>query len=116
MLRRIAFGGFLHETNTFAPSRAGMEAFLQGGGWPPLARDEAIYAAVKDVNVGAAGFVENARGRDWEIVPTLWCAASPSAHVTAAAFEVLANELVERIAAALPLDGVYLDLHGAMVT
>jgi len=113
---RIAFGGFLHETNTFAPSKAGMEAFLQGGGWPPLARGEAIFAAVKDVNVSAAGFVDSTRGRDWELVPTLWCAASPSAHVTAEAFEALAGELVERIAAALPLDGVYLDLHGAMVT
>lgn len=115
MSRRIAFGGFLHETNTFAPSKAGMDAFLQGGGWPPLARDAAIFAAVDNVNVGAAGFVESARSRDWEIVPTLWCAASPSAHVTTDAFEALANELVERIAAALPLDGVYLDLHGAMV-
>lgn len=116
MPRRIAFGGFLHETNTFAPSKAGMEAFLQGGGWPPLARGEAIFAAVKDVNVSAAGFVDSARGRDWELVPTLWCAASPSAHVTAEAFEALAGELIERITAALPLDGVYLDLHGAMVT
>lgn len=116
MPRRIAFGGFLHETNTFAPSKAGMEAFLQGGGWPPLARGEAVFAAVKDVNVSAAGFVDSARGRDWQLVPTLWCAASPSAHVTAEAFETLAGELVERIAAALPLDGVYLDLHGAMVT
>lgn len=116
MPRRIAFGGFLHETNTFAPSKAGMEAFLQGGGWPPLARGEAIFAAVNNVNVSAAGFVDAARGQDWELVPTLWCAASPSAHVTAEAFEAIAGELVERIAAALPLDGVYLDLHGAMVT
>ncbi|WP_186416730.1 M81 family metallopeptidase [Bosea sp. CS1GBMeth4] len=29
MSSRIAFGGFLHETNTFAPSRAGMAAFQQ---------------------------------------------------------------------------------------
>ena len=33
MTARIAFGGFLHETNTFAPSKAGIDAFLQGGGW-----------------------------------------------------------------------------------
>ncbi|MBN9451286.1 MAG: M81 family metallopeptidase [Bosea sp.] len=115
MSRRVAFGGFLHETNTFAPSMAGMEAFLQGGGWPPLARGEAIFAAVKNINVGAAGFVDSARSRDWKLVPTLWCAASPSAHVTSEAFEALAGELIERITAALPLDGVYLDLHGAMV-
>mgnify|MGYP002136929109 CR=1 FL=1 len=38
MSPRIAFGGFLHETNTFAPSKAGLDAFIQGGGWPSLAR------------------------------------------------------------------------------
>jgi microcystin degradation protein MlrC len=113
---RIAFGGFLHETNTFAPSKATMEHFIQGGGWPSLAHGEAIFAAVDNVNVGAAGFVGTARALGWEIVPTLWCAASPSAHVTAEAFEALLSELVERITAALPLDGVYLDLHGAMVS
>jgi microcystin degradation protein MlrC len=115
MSPRIAFGGFLHETNTFAPSKAPLDAFIQGGGWPALARGEAIFAAVHNVNVGASGFVEAARGLGWELVPTLWCAASPSAEVTAEAFETLLDELVETITAALPLDGVYLDLHGAMV-
>lgn len=115
MAPRIAFGGFLHETNTFAPSKAGMDAFLQGGGWPALSRGEAIYAGVHNVNVGASGFVAYAKAAGWELVPTLWCAASPSAHVTAEAFEALTEELVARITAALPVDGVYLDLHGAMV-
>jgi len=115
MSPRIAFGGFLHETNTFAPSPAPLEAFLHGGGWPALSRGEEIYAALKNVNIGASGFIENARGRGWEMVPTLWCMASPSAEVTADAFDTLTEELVERIKAALPVDGVYLDLHGAMV-
>ncbi|TCR67073.1 M81 family metallopeptidase [Bosea sp. BK604] len=116
MSPRIAFGGFLHETNTFAPSKADLAAFVQGGGWPGLARGEAVFAAVHNVNVAAAGFVETAKGLGWEIIPTHWCAASPSAHVTAEAFEALLGELVERIKAALPLDGVFLDLHGAMVS
>lgn len=116
MSPRIAFGGFLHETNTFAPSKAGMDDFLQGGGWPSLARGQEIFAAVDKVNVGAAGFVAFARAQGWETVPTLWCAASPSAHVTAETFEALTDELVSRIAASLPVDGVYLDLHGAMVS
>lgn len=115
MSPRIAFGGFLHETNTFAPSKAPLEAFLHGGGWPALSRGDDIYAALKNVNIGASGFIENARARGWEMVPTLWCMASPSAEVTAEAFETLTDELVERIKAALPVDGVYLDLHGAMV-
>ena len=66
MSPRIAFGGFLHETNTFAPSKAGLDAFIQGGGWPSLARGEAVFEAVRNVNVGACGFVETARGLGWE--------------------------------------------------
>lgn len=111
----IAFGGFLHETNTFAPSRAGMDAFRQGGGWPALCVGEAIFAGVDNVNVGASGFIRHGRTAGWTLLPTLWCAASPSAHVTAEAFEAIMADLVARITTLLPLDGVYLDLHGAMV-
>ncbi|MFN3674114.1 MAG: M81 family metallopeptidase, partial [Bosea sp. (in: a-proteobacteria)] len=116
MSPRIAFGGFLHETNTFAPSKAGMEHFRQGGGWPSLSSGDAVFAAIDKVNVGASGFVEAARALGWTLVPTLWAAATPSAHVTAEAFETITDELVARIAAALPCDAVYLDLHGAMVS
>jgi microcystin degradation protein MlrC len=115
MPSRVAFGGFLHETNTFAPSKAGITAFEQGGGWPVLTRGEGVFDAVQDVNVGASGFAEEGRRRGWDLVPTLWAAASPSAHVTRDAFERITGDLVERIRAALPLDAVYLDLHGAMV-
>jgi microcystin degradation protein MlrC len=49
-------------------------------------------------------------------VPTTWAAASPSAHVTDAAFEHIAGLIVDGVRAALPADAVYLCLHGAMVT
>src|SRR5208282_667578 len=52
----------------------------------------------------------------WELVPTIACGASPSAHVTRDAFERIVAAMVDGIAAAGPLDAVYLDLHGAMVT
>lgn len=115
MSPRIAFGGFLHETNTFAPSRAGLDDFTLGGGWPALSRGEDVFAGVADVNVGASGFVEAGRAAGWTLVPSLWAAATPSAHVTAEAFERIAADLLTGIAAAMPLEGVYLDLHGAMV-
>jgi microcystin degradation protein MlrC len=35
--------------------------------------------------------------------------------VTADAFERISNEMIQRLKSALPVDGVYLDLHGAMV-
>ena len=34
MTFRVAVGGFMHETNTFAPTNAGYEAFVHGAGWP----------------------------------------------------------------------------------
>ena len=112
---RIAVGGFMHETNTFGPSKAGIDAFIEGGGWPPLSEGDALIPATRKVNMGICGFVEVAEAEGWELVPTLWCAASPSAHVTEAAFEDIAGRIVAGIASAGRLDGVYLDLHGAMV-
>jgi microcystin degradation protein MlrC len=44
-----------------------------------------------------------------------WGAASPSAQVTKDAFERIGGAIVSRLADAGPVDGVYLDLHGAMV-
>lgn len=112
---RIAIAGFLHETNTFAPTKASYEGFVHGGGWPAMARGAAILERIRNINVGAAGFIDEALARDWQLLPTLWCAASPSAHVREDAYERIAAEIVDGIAAAGPLDAVYLDLHGAMV-
>ena len=115
-MARIAIGGFQHETNTFAPSRADYASFEEGGGWPGVQYGEAMFAAVEGANIPAAGAIEALRAQGHRLVGTAWAAASPSAHVTNDAFERIAGELVARLKAALPLDGVYLDLHGAMVT
>jgi microcystin degradation protein MlrC len=48
-------------------------------------------------------------------VPLLWCAATPSAHVTEDAFERISQMMLSDLERALPVDGIYLDLHGAMV-
>ncbi|WP_110650805.1 M81 family metallopeptidase [Salinicola peritrichatus] len=113
---RIAIGGFLHETNTFAPSPATFEDFVNGGGAPPLVEGESIFAAVADSNIGLCGFIDAPESRNWTLLPTLWTAASPSAQVTEDAFERIAARILAGIRDAMPLDGVYLDLHGAMVT
>jgi microcystin degradation protein MlrC len=113
---RIAVGGFLHETNTFAPTRATYDDFVHGGGWPSMAHGPEVLKVMRKINVGLAGFVEAAEANGWALVPTISAAASPSAHVTRDAFERVMKEMVDGIAAAGPIDAVYLDLHGAMVT
>jgi microcystin degradation protein MlrC len=114
-MTRIAVGGFLHETNTFAPTKAVYDAFVQGGGWPPMSQGAKLLEKMRNINVGMAGFVPAAETEGWELVPTIWCAASPSAHVTKDAYERVAEAIVDGIKAAGAIDGVYLDLHGAMV-
>ena len=115
-MTRIAVGGFLHETNTFAPTKATYDAFVHGGGWPAMSQGDKLIEKMRGINVGMAGFVPSAEQQGWELVPTIWCAASPSAHVTEAAYERVAKVIVDGIRDAGPIDGVYLDLHGAMVT
>src|SRR6185436_8700943 len=113
---RIAIGGFQHETNTFAPTRADYAAFEAGGGWPGAKYGEPIFAAVEGANIPAAGAISALRAAGHSLVGTAWAAASPSAHVTQEAFEKILGETVSRLKSESPLDGVYLDLHGAMVS
>src|SRR6266566_3343549 len=115
-MTRIAVGGFLHETNTFAPTKATYDAFVHGGGWPRMEVGGDVLKTLRRINVGLAGFAAAAEAEGWELVPTIACAASPCAHVTKDAYERIAKVMIDGIAAAGPLDAVYLDLHGAMVT
>src|SRR3954447_16374296 len=115
-MTRIAVGGFLHETNTFAPTKATYDDFVHGGGWPAMAFGAGVLKTMRHINVGLAGFVEAGEARGWELVPTISCAASPSAHVTSDAYERIVKVMIDGIASAGRLDAVYLDLHGAMVT
>src|SRR6516164_6339693 len=115
-MTRIAVGGFLHETNTFAPTRATYADFVHGGGWPSMTTGADVLKVMRKINTGLAGFVDAAEENGWELVPTIACGASPSAHVAEDAFERIVKVMVDGIAAAGAIDAVYLDLHGAMVT
>jgi len=112
---RVALAGFLHETNTFAPVAADFAAFEAGGGYIPLSRGSDIVQRAAHVNLGISGALAVARGEGWTPVPILWAGAIPSAAVTHDAFERITEEILAGLRAAGPLDGVFLDLHGAMV-
>src|SRR5580700_1287176 len=114
-MHRIAVGGFLHETNTFAPTKAAYADFVHGGGWPAMTQGADLLKVMRNINVGLAGFIGEAEMHAWELVPTIFAAASPCAHVTKDAYERIARVIVDGIASTGPIDAVYLDLHGAMV-
>jgi microcystin degradation protein MlrC len=114
-MARIAVGGFQHETNTFAPLKATYRDFEMADGWPGLTEGPAMLRAFEGINLPISGFLNRARVHH-ELVPLLWCSASPSAHVERDAYDRIAGRLLSLIKSSGSLDGIYLDLHGAMVT
>ncbi len=95
---RVAIGGIWHETNTFSPVLTGYESFS-------IARGDAVLEG---------GLHDVGRKKDVELVPTFIARAVPSGLVLKDTYLRLKQELLEQFRAALPVDGVYLKLHGAM--
>ena len=116
-MKRIAVAGFQHETNTFASTLATYGEFEKADAWPGLIRGDEIIRALSGVHASLTGFVDAAMASGgYEIIPVLWCAAEPSSYVTTDAFERIADMIVNDIGCAGDLDGIYMELHGAMVT
>lgn len=115
---RIAIAGFQHESHSFAPLPTGWREFNHPGGFPGLQRGPALVAALRPTALPTAGAIEVLEAEGAEIVPLVWCIANPAGPVTAEAFERIAGLIVAALSDALeagPLDGLYLELHGAMV-
>jgi microcystin degradation protein MlrC len=109
---RVAVAGFMHESNSFNLDRTALADFVRRP-TEPAAEALAHWEKSQDV---ISGFVEGARRFGLELVPTLVASATPKGPVTAEAYETLTREMIERIRAAGKIDGLLLDLHGAMVT
>ncbi len=113
---RIAIGGFLHESHSFAPQPTTYQDFVQPGGFPPLCHGDALIGALRDTSVPSAGAIAVVEAEGATIVPLAWGFANPAAPVQDEAFERIAALNCALLSMALdgaPLDGVYLDLHGA---
>lgn len=95
---RIGIAGIHIESSTFSPHRTGDADFEVRRGDDLLGR----YPFLAEPGFEA----------DW--VGLLHARALPGGPVLADTYAKLAGELLERLEAALPLDGVFLDIHGAM--
>lgn len=102
---------FSHETNTFSPlptDRPAFEAraFHVGG---------ALLEAFRDTGTCLGGMLEVAAARGVTLVPSLAASAAPAGRVARGFYEEICARLLADLRAAGRLDGVFLDLHGAMV-
>jgi microcystin degradation protein MlrC len=110
---RIAVGGFQHETNCFVPVHTPFEHFASIGDRPPLARGDEVLANLPGKSFAMSGFLKDMAHRH-QLVPLVWASGGAGGYVTSDAFERIVGELAGRLSAALPVDAIYLDLHGAM--
>ncbi|PZU70050.1 MAG: microcystin degradation protein MlrC [Rhizobium sp.] len=95
---RIAVGGIHTECSTYSPVLMGQEDFRVFRGAELL---EAEYFNF----LGEGGA---------EVLPLLHARAVPGGPVSRPAYDAFKREFLERLKASLPLDGLYLAMHGAM--
>lgn len=116
-MARFALAGFIHETNTFSPLPTNYQDFDNLGS--PIARllrgKEMFQFLGKRINNAACGFTTQVLSSGDEVVPLLWSAAEPANQVSINAFERIMAMIISGLSDQGPYDGVFLDLHGAMV-
>ena len=116
-MKKIGLAGFIHETNTFSNTPTPLENFLnQSGFYPEMLRGDEILQFKQDrVNIAASGFLQKSGELGLEVIPLVWCGTEPSQTVPEDVFDTLMALILSSLTAQGPYDGIYLDLHGAMV-
>jgi len=110
MSKNIFLAGIFHETHTFLDQKTILDDFT-------------IYKGreIIDKNLGNGspidGFLEYAQKQDWNVIPSIQMAARPSGIVESKVTTYFKYNLFKYLDEEhLLLDGIYLVLHGAMVS
>ena len=114
---RLASGGIQHETNTFSTTPTTIDDFVRDSNCgPDLAGGEVIFDRFRGTGTIHGGYVAGAEAEGVELLPLLCARAQPSGVVEQRSFDEMLGRFLERLEKILPVDGVLLDLHGAMAT
>ena len=108
---RVAIGGILHETHTFMARATTLADFADQS----LHFGADLIAAMRGSRSGIGGMIDSATEAGWRLLPTLYAAAMPGGTVAEASYQELLSELRARLRQTMPVDGLLLALHGAMV-
>jgi len=115
---RIASGGVQHETNTFSDTPTLLDDFIQDSNCgPELSGGDVIFDRFRGTGSIHGGYIDGAEEAGFELVPLLCARAQPGGVVEQVAFDTMLDWFLKRLKTVLPdIDGVLLDLHGAMVS
>lgn len=103
---RVAIGGLVHESNTYADRPTTMEAF-------DIVRGRSVVEHFSGTSTGIGGMLAAAADEQVEIVPLLHALAEPSGVIERDTYDGLAEEFLRSVAEAKPLHIVSVELHGA---
>ncbi len=107
---KLFIAALLTETNMFSPFPTGNSDFEN---------NHIIHGNGKDVELSNYGesleqVRQLAKKNAWEISCSLCASAQPAGFTVKSVFESFRNEILEDLKAALPIDAIFLHLHGAM--
>lgn len=105
---RVGVLGLWHETNTYAPHAATLDDFEAF----ELARGDEVLDRNRDTGSVIGGFAD---ATGYELVPVFSAGAWPSGPAQAETIAALMEQACDGLRRAGPLDGVLVNLHGAMV-
>lgn len=108
---RIFIGGLATETNTFSPLPTGQAAFEEAG----ILRGNATRQPPRFFTAPLHEWRRLGEAEGHTIIEGLMSAAQPAGRTVRKVYEALRDELLGDLRAALPVDMVLLNLHGAMV-
>ncbi len=110
---KIYFSGLYQETNSFCPVMTDMGCFQRGY----LLQDDAIRKRLNGTNTELGGFFEAVANYPAPIktIPGMAAWAVAYGPVLRDTFERLADLIVAPLKDSLPVDGVFLSLHGSLV-
>ena len=108
---KIGIAMMSHETNTFSPVITDLDRFSGGNGIP--LRSEAALNTYRGTASCLGGYIEVAESQNVTIEMGIAAAAPPSGPVEDDAFEYMCDAIM---ALSAGVDGLMLDLHGAMTT
>ena len=108
---RAFIAWFNTETNTFSPMPTSYRSFAKGG---YLVHKGEHAEDMKDSTLPVFTFRRLAEARGWEVVESLAAVADPAGRTVRSVYETFCQEILDDLRSALPVDVVFLDLHGAM--
>ncbi len=114
---RIALAGLFEEVNTFADETMG-KAKITGNMTTGFQQwtDKAIIEEYRGSKTYMGGFIAALEeSPDVEIVPTTFWSFSAGPTIEGKAYQKMKQDILDRLAAAMPLDAIALSLHGAGV-